>query len=98
MNHTTSLSYELQDLKSKVIGLAIDDQRTELIVEYKERKNELPYITTLYITNLLAIHTTSGRQFTNQKIILFPNNKSLKQMISNPFEWNEFCKTNDINN
>lgn len=88
------LGIELTSLKKSVIGLVIDGTRIEMLLKYDNKATRpYPYIKTIYITCYLAIQSYNGTQLPNTTIHLFPDNKSLYDMLQNPFEWDKWLKS-----
>lgn len=90
MKSITTLKTELNTLKANVIGLCKIQDKFELVVDYKDTNKT---VDTIRITQFGAIQQNYGIPMAYGKFILFPDNKNMNDMLSNPFEWSDFIES-----
>ena len=86
MVSTRNAQIELDILRSRVIGVYKIADMLFLVVEYDEKSQSM---NTIRITELGAIQQDFGMSMRGQ-IGLFPDNKSMTDMLNEPFLWAKF--------
>lgn len=91
MINTEQAQKELDNLKDKVIGIFKGHLNApyELIVKCNKDT-----IDTIHITVFGAIQESYGMPKHYGKVALFGKNKSMNDVLKNPFEWSEFIESN----
>jgi len=83
MNKTEKLSIALQEIQNEIIGLYYNS-RTDTLEPVINNDNNL--LTIITISNLFGLQI----EHREGKIITFPENKTLSQMIEKPIEFQEW--------
>lgn len=86
MVSTRNAQTELDKLRSQVIGIYKIADLLFLVLDYDEKTES---IDTIRISQLGAIQQDFGMPMRGQ-IALFPNNKSMTDMLNQPLEWAKF--------
>lgn len=86
MISTRNAQIELDILRARVIGIYKIADILFLVTEYDENSNTM---NTFRISELGAIQQDFGMPMRGQ-IDLFPDNKSMTDMLNTPFEWAKF--------
>jgi len=86
------LSNALTNMQEKVIGVLKHHGIIEMIIE----KNEHSF-KTIDIGNFLGLHTNHYPiDYDNGRIIMFPNEKTLSQLMADPFEFQKWYDDNKL--
>lgn len=93
MISTANITKEADEIKKKVIGIFKQGKNYSLVMDYQEPNQTVDLLTT---TQFLAFRKEFNIPTNFGTLHLFPENKSMFEMLENPLEWYEFVTTIDL--
>lgn len=89
------LTDSLKSFQDYVIGIASIGGTRALIIEHDTKDNYMNVVTILSLGGITNESIPIDNKFVNY-VHLFPDGKTLTDMVKEPVEFNEWCKTNHI--